>query len=516
MLKNLSLPIKVSIIFFPMFFAAVALISYINYTTTQEQMMSQVQDGATAQANTIRESLVNMMITNERVDDGYLRKISSSGDIRDISILFRLDSLHFDESRLEDDEVRTRLIRREAEVWHKHVGYNNDIFLTKTPRWYLTCKKKIHETKQIYNLSTDKPAFLQSCEEIQALIPFVAEKKCITCHDVQIGNVLGAALMTVPLEQTAIHLEENALRSLYVFIGFLALSFVLNGFIFRKFIANPLKKLVAVTETIGKGEQLHHALQDDFDNDEIGKLAGAFEQMQKNLQSVQSELVKSERLSAVGQMASSIVHDFRTPMTTLMLTIDQLKKEGALTPENRKMKFEQLQTSINSINGMMQELLDYTKGNFQLYYEECFITDFGEILRKEFELRFKNSAIRFTLRTECAGSMMVDKERMMRVLGNIINNANDAMPEGGMISVIIEENGGHIRFGVEDTGKGIPEEIRDTLFEPFVTSGKKKGTGLGLAIVRRVVELHQGTISFISEMGKGTEFVVTIPRTPAS
>lgn len=516
MLKNLSLPIKVSIIFFPMFFAAVSLISYINYSTTQEQMMSQVQDGATAQANTIRESLVNMMITNERVDDGYLRRISSSGDIRDISILFRLDSLHFDESRLEDDEVRSRLIQREVEVWDKHKRFNNEVFLTTTPQWFLTCKKKIHDTKQIYDLRTDKPAFLQSCEEMQALIPFVAEKKCVSCHEVQIGKVLGAAVMTVPLEQTAIHLEENALRSLYVFIGFLGLSFALNGFVFRKFIAKPLKKLVGVTETIGKGEQLDHTLIVDFDNDEIGKLAGAFEEMQKNLQSVQGELVKNERLSAVGQMASSIVHDFRTPMTTLMLTIDQLKKEGGLDPENRKRKFEQLQTSINSINGMMQELLDYTKGTFHLNYEQCFVTDFAELLQKEFELRFKNSAISFTLRTQCAGSMMVDKERIMRVLGNIINNAHDAMPEGGTIGVIIEEKNGNIRFAVEDTGKGIPEEIRDTLFEPFVTSGKKRGTGLGLAIVRRVVELHQGTISFISEIGKGTEFVVTIPRTPAA
>ena len=102
------------------------------------------------------------------------------------------------------------------------------------------------------------------------------------------------------------------------------------------------------------------------------------------------------------------------------------------------------------------------------------------------------------------------------MLGNIINKAQDAIPEKGMISVLIEEKNGSIRFAVEDNGKGIPEEILADLFEPFVTSGKKKGTGLGLAIVKRIVELHNGVISFSSEIGKGTEFIITIPRNPSA
>lgn len=514
MLKNLSLTIKVSIIFFPLFFSAVALISYFNYSATQEQMMSQVQNGATAQAGTIREALVNMMVTNERIDDKYLQKVSSSGDIRDISILFRLDSLHFDEERLADDEVRTRLIRREVEVWDKHKNFGKEVFSTSTPQWFLTCNKKIHPTKMIVDLSSDKPAILHSCEEMEALIPFVAEKKCTRCHNVEIGSILGAAVMRVPLETTALHLEANAYRSLYVFIGFMFLSVVLTGLVFRQYINNPLKRLITAAESIGSGKKIDHSLSQDFANDEIGKLAVSFEAMQKNLDRVQQELVRGERLSAVGQMASSIVHDFRTPMTTLSLTADYLQRNKDIDPEQRAKKFEQLHDSVRTMNDMMQELLDYSKGDFELNYEPVPVESFAESLQKDFEPQFENSNIRFALSCRCGGSMLIDHNRLYRVVGNIINNAHDAIQEKGIISVLIEEKNGDIRFVIEDNGKGIPEEIRAGLFEPFVTSGKKNGTGLGLAIAKRIVELHKGMISFSSEVGKGSEFVITVPRKP--
>jgi signal transduction histidine kinase len=516
MLKNLSLPIKVSIIFFPLFFGAVAVISYFNYSATQEQMMSQVQNASTAQANTIKEALVNMMVTNESIDDSYLRKVSSSGDIKDIHILFRLDSLHFDEEFLEDDERRTRLIRREVDVWDLNKNFGGEVFHTKDPQWFLTCNKKLHPTKFISNLSHDKPAILQSCEEMQALIPFVAEKKCTQCHNVEIGSVLGAAVMTVPLAQTAEYLEENAMRSLYVFIGFLVLSLVLNGFVFRRYVENPLKRLIGITDAIGKGGRLDHKLEKDFDNDEIGKLAVAFDHMQENLLRVQSDLVKSERLSAVGQMASSIVHDFRTPMTSVSLIADFLQKHQTLEAEPRAKKFEQLHGAIRRMDDMMQELLDFSKGGFQLNYVQCKAEEIAESLQQDYESHFKESKIRFAVSNRCVGPLMIDKDRVRRVMNNLINNAEDALQNGGVISVLMENAGENLKITVEDNGNGIPMEIRDTLFEPFVTHGKKKGTGLGLTIVKKVIEHHKGTITFTSEIGKGTEFVILLPRTQAS
>lgn len=512
MLKNLSLPVKVSVIFFPLFFIAMAAISYFNYSSTQEQMMSQVQSAATAQANTIKEALVNMMVTNESIDDEYLRKVSSSGDIKNIHILFRLDSLHFNEDILDSDERRTRLTHREVEVWDKNGMFGDEIFQTNEPHWFLTCNKHLHETMIISNLSKDKPAILHSCEQMQALIPFVAEKKCTKCHTVELGAVLGAAVMTVPLEETAIHLKENAMRALYVFIGFLVLSLVINGFVFRKFIENPLMKLIGITESIGKGEILDRKLRDDFDNDEIGRLADAFHAMQENLQRIQTELVKSERMSAVGHMASSIVHDFRTPMTTVTLIANSLQKHHTMEPDQRAKRFAQLYGAMQQMNDMMQELLDFSRGEFQLNYVESSGDEIADSLRQEYESHFKESRILFTVSNTSSGTLIVDKDRIRRVLNNLVNNAKDAMPDGGLISVLLEDRNENLIISVKDTGVGIPEQISETLFEPFVTHGKRNGTGLGLAVVKKVVAHHHGLISFTSTRGSGTEFILTIPR----
>ncbi|MBI2429600.1 MAG: HAMP domain-containing histidine kinase [Ignavibacteriales bacterium] len=510
MFKNASLPIKVFLTFFPLFFTTVAIISYINYSTTQEEMMFQVQNAATAQANTIRESIVNMMITNERVEDSFLRKISSAGDIKNISILFKLDSLHLDEGYGKDTARIRRLSRRESAVWERHADIGTEIFSLHQPRWFLICSKHIHETRQITDLSRDKPTFIQTCEEMQALVPFAAEKKCTECHGVQEGAVLGAAVMNVPLDATAAHLGDNAERSLYIFFGFIALSLVVNAFVFRKFINTPLRRLLHAIDEIGKGKT--NVIKEKFAGDEFGTLAVAFEQMEENLLQLKQEAMKNERLSALGQMASSIVHDFRNPMTNLTLAIEQLQNIDAISPERRERMFKILYDSIRRIDGMMQELLDYSSGASVLQYKQHDIDGIVLALNNEYGLLFQNSAIEFSVNNSCTGVIAIDKERFLRAIGNLINNAADAIAEKGKISVTMYEHDSIVVFSVLDNGKGIPKEIHETLFEPFVTYGKKKGTGLGLASVKRLVELHNGTISFTSEPGIGTEFIVNIPR----
>ena len=515
MIKKLSLPVKISIAIFPLFFAAVGVIAYFNYSSTQEQMMSQVQNAATAQANTIKEALVNMMVTNESIDDGYLRKVSSSGDITDIHILFRMDSLHFDESYLEDDVRRSRLIRREVDVWDLNKNFGGEVFHTKTPQWFMTCNKHIHETKQILNLSADKPKFLRSCDEMKALIPFVAEKKCTRCHNVELGSVLGAAVMSVPLEQTARHLEANALQSLYLFGGFFVLSLVLNGFIFRKYITNPLKKIAELTGMIGAGKKIDHEEFEDFSNDEIGKLAGEFDTMRQNLQRIDDDLMKNARMSAAGSIAGTLVDDFRIPMNSLSQTADFLKNNQAIGPEERAKKFEQFQNALRRMDDLVQELVDFSAKGFELNYSQSTAEEIAKLLQRDNDEHFNETNIRFAVSCHSTSTLMVDKDRLRRALNKLIDNSEDALANGGIISVLITNHEGSLKITVEDTGAGIPEEIRDTIFEPFVSGGKKKGAGLGLTIAKRTVELHGGTISFSSTTGKGTEFIIIIPRSPS-
>jgi signal transduction histidine kinase len=100
----------------------------------------------------------------------------------------------------------------------------------------------------------------------------------------------------------------------------------------------------------------------------------------------------------------------------------------------------------------------------------------------------------------------IDPEKISRVFMNIMKNALEAMDKGGKFSIVADQEGDYIVFKLSDTGKGIPPEIRDRLFDSFVTSGKEGGTGLGLAIVKKMIDQHKGKIEVDSEPGKGTTF----------
>jgi signal transduction histidine kinase len=112
--------------------------------------------------------------------------------------------------------------------------------------------------------------------------------------------------------------------------------------------------------------------------------------------------------------------------------------------------------------------------------------------------------------------VLVDEDGLRRALRNLVQNALEAMPEGGSLRVSTAREEGAALVSIADTGEGIPEEIRERVFEPFVTARKKGGTGLGLAIVKKVVDDHGGTIAATKPEGGGTAFVLRLPLAPAS
>lgn len=231
---KLTPSVKIFVTLYALFLIAFVAVMYVNYSGQQEQMLMHIQTSATAQTTTIKEALVNMMVTNERVDDAYLKKISSSGDIRNIGILFRLDSLHLAEDYLEDSARTLRLAQREVNVWDAHKTFNLKVFETVAPEWYFISAENKLQAKKLEDLAADKPAVIAKGDELQALIPFIAEKKCTQCHNVQKGQVLGAAVLTIPLDATAEMLERNALRSMYILLGTILIGAVLHYLVFRK------------------------------------------------------------------------------------------------------------------------------------------------------------------------------------------------------------------------------------------------------------------------------------------
>jgi K+-sensing histidine kinase KdpD len=221
------------------------------------------------------------------------------------------------------------------------------------------------------------------------------------------------------------------------------------------------------------------------------------------------EMINNERLSAVGRMASTIIHDIKNPMGTLRVYAQVMKKKSG-NEEAAKLADEMIHQVDRFVN-MAQEILDFSRGVSATNIEE---TEFGEVMEGvlafiEKDLTKRNIKLEKILNFQ--GKVKVDQDKIVRVFYNIASNAADAMPTGGTLTVTTEEAGGMVKVDFKDTGTGMPEEVKRKIFEPFVTYGKKHGTGLGMAIVKKVMDDHKGKIEIETEMGKGTTIRLLFP-----
>jgi signal transduction histidine kinase len=169
---------------------------------------------------------------------------------------------------------------------------------------------------------------------------------------------------------------------------------------------------------------------------------------------------------------------------------------------------------------MSREILDYARGEISLALSTVNVWDFLQQLVDTYQPTFRQAGIglSFTWRqdTEASPETELDPDRMRRALMNLIGNAKEAIKGEGQIRLRSWTTTEDICIEIQDDGPGIPATIENDIFNAFVTHGKSGGTGLGLAITKKIVESHQGTISFSSEPGVGTTFTITLPRKQAS
>jgi signal transduction histidine kinase len=272
-------------------------------------------------------------------------------------------------------------------------------------------------------------------------------------------------------------------------------------------VVTPLEKLDRAATELGRGNYEYQVGVSG--HDEVGRLAETFVQMRASLRAVQRELVQRERLSAIGQTASSIVHDLRNLLAVLRFGLDMLRSDPATAARHEK-PIQALWEAIDEMETMIEELLEFSRGETQLDPRPCPVG--GIVTRAMESLRWPTA---WKSCVEVHGEMglrvLVDPQRMSRALVNVIRNAVEAMEGMGRVEVRAQPAGPLVRIEVADNGPGIPPAIRDRVFEPFVTAGKRGGTGLGLAIVKRVVESHGGHVTFQTESGVGTRFILDLP-----
>jgi signal transduction histidine kinase/CRP-like cAMP-binding protein len=275
---------------------------------------------------------------------------------------------------------------------------------------------------------------------------------------------------------------------------------------------NRENKIIGVFQLLNKA---HGAFTED-DEEYLDALSIHASIAIENAQLAQ-EMVSNERLSAVGKMASTIIHDIKNPMGTLRVYAQVMKKKAG-DEEVGKLADEMIRQVDRFVN-MTQEILDFSRGVSSMNIQE---SEFGELMEMvlmfiEKDLTKRN--VKIIKNIGFTGKVMADQDKLMRVFYNIAGNAADAMPEGGTLKVNTFEKDGRVVIEFIDSGTGMPPEVKAKIFEPFVTYGKKHGTGLGMAIVKKIIDDHKGSIEIESEMGKGTTIRLFLPimqATPAT
>jgi signal transduction histidine kinase len=256
------------------------------------------------------------------------------------------------------------------------------------------------------------------------------------------------------------------------------------------------------------------ALSDDT-RDLLEVLAGQAATTLHNLELLQDR-IRSDRLTTVGRMISTIVHDFRNPMTSIRGYAAMIE-EMDIGPARRKECAHLVLEETERMSAMIDEILEFTSGGTpRLRRKRVGVEDLVAKLKRLVDRDLGERNVTFLSDLAFRGIVVVDTDRMMRALLNIAANAVDAMPSGGTLTVRSRVRDEQVELQLQDTGHGIAPELLPRIFEPFFTHGKPRGVGLGMAITRKIVEDHGGSIALTSRLGEGTCFTVALPGVPAS
>jgi K+-sensing histidine kinase KdpD len=220
-------------------------------------------------------------------------------------------------------------------------------------------------------------------------------------------------------------------------------------------------------------------------------------------------MVQNERLSTVGKMASTIIHDIKAPMGVLRMSAEVMKRKST-DKETGKLADEMIRQIDRFVN-MTREILDFSRGVSSLNLQEAEVNELIGSLLSFIEKDLGKRKVKFVKEMNFKGQIRVDEDKLSRVFYNIASNAADAMPDGGHLTVRTNRDNDFLRIEFIDDGMGMPPDVREKIFEPFMTYGKSHGTGLGMAIVKKIVDDHKGRIEIESELRKGTTVRVFLP-----
>lgn len=304
-----------------------------------------------------------------------------------------------------------------------------------------------------------------------------------------------------------------------VLIGILVATLVLGisaAWAMARSLARPINDLRGAMAIVGAGN-LEHPMRVDS-QDEIGDLARAFAGMTDRLRETQSQLVQSEKLASLGEMAAGVAHGLRNPLSSLRASAQLVLKHP-----NSPAAGEQLQAIIDEVDRLdrrINHLLTFSKpATFRPGAHS--MEELVQAVLPTFAERLRSQGVALELALDPSlPEVAVDPMKVEQALLELIGNALDAMPDGGNLAISAgpSESGDRasgITLTIRDTGRGISAEAMREVGQPFFTT-RAEGTGLGLATARRFIEQHGGKVELQSELGVGTTVSIWLPLATAS
>jgi two-component system NtrC family sensor kinase len=346
-------------------------------------------------------------------------------------------------------------------------------------------------------------------------------------------GILGVVLPTNYIVDT----EATSRDRLSAFFSIATVGVIIVGYFLAQSIARPILRLRAMSQAVAAGDlnQRTHLKR----SDEIGELARAFDVMtyrlrrrtaqaarlyaetvrrneelaaaNQRLQATQQQLIQSEKLAAVGQLTAGIVHDVKNPLAVIKGMAEELQEDPGLSQDAR----EQLRTVRDNAaraNTIVTDLLKFARQSQPEFRHQ----DFRETVQSAIRLSAylaRKAQVNVKLDAPLSPVMVsYDASQLEQVLINLMQNAIQAMPDGGQLQLTLTPGNSAVRLVVRDSGIGIPKDHLNRIFDPFFTTKPPgEGTGLGLSVSYGIVSRHRGRIEVQSMPGKGTAFTILLP-----
>ncbi len=260
--------------------------------------------------------------------------------------------------------------------------------------------------------------------------------------------------------------------------------------------------------------------------EEVSALAKTFNEMLTVLRrsrELEEQLQRSERSAVIGRLASGIAHEIRNPLNFINLSIDHLRETFGPANEAQRAQYKHILTTIKDelarLNRLVSDFLSYGRPA-KLKLRELDALTLVEEVRDLVKAKADEQGVKITIESEGNDGgngtrLNADPEQLKTCFSNLMINAIQAMPGGGELEVGLFPSNDQLEIEITDTGTGILPESLEQIFEPYYST-KETGIGLGLPLTKKIIEEHGGQISVESEVGLGTTFVVSLPRTTAS